>query len=163
MIEYESQIYNLLNEEEKEKYKKDYEKKINNYINDYCMICGENIKEKNYFKFNLKNDNENILEHLLCEECFKKIDKNNNDLFCLICSKNHNAYNIDNIKKIIRNVEYEKERFLNKNTANNDNNITIDSRCTSNDKNNDKYKRKRKKMNIGCCSFNENSQLCFTF
>ena len=25
------------------------------------------------------------------------------------------------------------------------NNITIDSRCTSNDKNNDKYKRKRKK------------------
>ena len=81
MIEYESQIYNLLNEEEKEKYKKDSEKRIYNYINDYCMICGENIKEKNYFKFNLKNDNEQILEHLLCEESFKKIDKNNNDFF----------------------------------------------------------------------------------
>ena len=52
-----SQIYNMLYGEEKISYQKEAEKRINDYISKYCMLCGIKLEKnvigsqkKNYFK-----------------------------------------------------------------------------------------------------------------
>ena len=97
-LDYASQIYNMLYGEEKISYEKEAEKRINDYISKYCMLCGiklgKNVigsQKKNYFKcvvdFDLNKSNLNN-EHILCEICYKQ-SMNNKDILCIICDIRH--------------------------------------------------------------------------
>ena len=103
-IEYMSQIVNILSGEEKEEYEKEAQKRLFNYIKDYCMNCGKKIvydKEKdNYYKYNIENNN---LEHFICKKCHDDNNLNNNNYFCIICQENHN------IKENDSNINEKKE------------------------------------------------------
>jgi len=112
LINYSSQISNLLNNDEKQYYEKRAKERINNYIKNNCMICGKNL-EKNKISINKKigfsynfvvcdlNKNKKIKEHNLCEDCNEKKMKNKNsneNIFCIICNEYHEFNNgINNI------------------------------------------------------------------
>ena len=98
-------ILSIIEEKEKsidendEKYKLMIER-LNKYISSFCMNC-----ECKIISFNNEDDhqiiisgnkNKNIKEnHILCKNCYKNINlkKNNQVLFCKICSENHKVEN----------------------------------------------------------------------
>ena len=112
LINYSSQISNLLNNDEKQYYEKKAKERINHYIENNCMSCGKGL-EKNKISINKNisfsynfvvndlNKNKEIKKHNLCEDCNEKKMKNKNsneNIFCIICNEYHEFNNgINNI------------------------------------------------------------------
>ena len=113
IINYASQIFNMLNSDEKFSCEKEMEKRIKTNIENYCMKCGHELgrnliskNKKSYFSYNLKDIDlikgaENI-EHHFCEDCVEEnLKNNNNKIYCIICDREHN-FNNDIKNKSIR-------------------------------------------------------------
>ena len=135
LINYCSQISNLLNNDEKKYYEKKAKERINNYIENNCMFCGKGL-EKNKISINKKigfsynfvvsdmNKKKEIKEHNLCEDCNDKKMKNKNsneNIFCIICNEYHEFNNgINNIS--IQNQNPVKDPNIDKSNDENKNN-----------------------------------------
>lgn len=102
-IKYGSQIFNMLNTNEKIECEKEVEKRKKDLAKKYCMGCGvkldKNIIGKNKkifhcYNFEIidKNNNKEMIEHKLCKECEEKNEKiinEENKIYCIICDNRH--------------------------------------------------------------------------
>ena len=112
-LKYASQIFSLLNNEDKNFHEKEAKNRNKKYIENYCMNCGKelekniiSIKKKIYFSYNLTSDDleksEKNIKHNLCEDCNEKnINDKNNKIFCKICDEEH-KFSKDNINNSLK-------------------------------------------------------------
>ena len=152
MVNYSSQVYNLLNSDEKYNYEKEADIRIKKYIEKYCMGCGSELdkvdigeNKKMFYSYNfvvnyINNDNENI-EHRLCQNCSGKLQNNKEkNINCIICNKTH-LYN----KKI------SKSTIINLQTSKIFNNIENNIKEKLVNKSNDNEKKRRNKDGFNIC------------
>ena len=79
-------------------------KRMNEYINSMCMNCEckvlKNENEKQHLMLVIENVKTNIFEnHILCDTCYNNLkigEKNEIDLYCKICFKNHKIMSNEN-------------------------------------------------------------------
>ena len=126
---YRNELWNLLNKEKKSEIEIDSNNRNQNYIKICCMLCGDIMnnkynpeEEKHFSKYYLINNIGEKKEHLICINCFEKIDKKKSSIFCLICQENHykDNENNDNI-----NIIKDKEVNMKNNIINDDYNKKI--------------------------------------
>ena len=102
-VDYGSQIFNLLNSDEKDFCETEAKKRTRIYIEKYCMSCGIEIdknaignNDKHFFDINFinkdVNQSEDKIEHRLCHVCFdenKKLSGGEKEINCIICNEKH--------------------------------------------------------------------------
>jgi hypothetical protein len=163
-VELALKLYDKYDKKEKDKIKKSYDLRINNFCKNYCMFCGTVQKTNSIGK--AKKDITKIklddIEHLICENCQK--DKQLSDL-CLICRKRHKNKEINedetNKKKFISQSQKSSSTEINKGKINNNNisnsnqnilkNESNNNNNEDNDNNNDNEGGKTKREKTVCC------------
>ena len=114
-VELALEIFDKYDEEEKYKLNQKADSRNKDYIINFCMICGIDLKigsigkEKKAFtkiKFNIDQDN---IEHCICDNCFKN-SQNLSSLYCLICGENHQIQKVKRNQSIPDNGENDKDK-----------------------------------------------------